>query len=206
MKVKVLSHTERPDEVIAKAARQCYSSYPAYDVELTPTKQETLIKKIIRNGHHSCLEHASITFAISDISRTCSHQLVRHRMASYSQQSQRYTTAVDDCVIPGSIAFQPKLYKLFLETVYKAFETYQTFIQAGVPKEDARYILPNAAVTNIVVTMNFRELLHFFKLRLSRYAQWEIRELANQMLELCMEISPTVFEEVNYDTDETTAS
>lgn len=197
MNVKVLAHTENPEDLIARAARQCYSPDSAADITLTPEAMKKLVQKIIRNGHHSCLEHASITYAISGISRSCSHQLVRHRMASFSQQSQRYVMETeDDCenVIPKSVSCNSEVLDIYNKTIENAYKCYRFLINSGVPKEDARYVLPNATATDIVVTMNFRELLHFFGLRCCSRAQWEIRGLANKMLDLAKEISPVVFE------------
>lgn len=203
MNITVLSHTDNPEDVIARAARQCYSAESAAIIELSDDDKKRLIQKIIRNGHHSCLEHASITYAIGGISRVCTHQLVRHRMASYSQRSQRYVLeSNNDYVIPATVweaNISDELITMYLDN---ANRIYDLLIKSNVPKEDARYFLPSAITTDIVVTMNFRELLHFFELRCSKHAQWEIRQLANEMLLLAREIAPTVFNETEETEDD----
>ncbi|MFW6305592.1 MAG: FAD-dependent thymidylate synthase, partial [Candidatus Saliniplasma sp.] len=153
------------------------------------------LDKIKESGHYSVIEHASFTFAVHDVSRALTHQLVRHRLASYSQQSQRYVDIENfDPVIPESISEDEKaaeIYSQFMEDVKRTYEE----LKELVPLEDARYVLPNATKSNIIVTMNARELWHFFSLRCCRRAQWEIRELANRMLELVEEKAPLIFEE-----------
>jgi len=137
-------------------------------------------------GHHSVLEHVSITFAIEKISRACSHQLVRHRIASYSQQSQRYVTYDDvDFIIPPSIRKDDEIcvgYQKFLEDM---IYNYNELIELGIPAEDARYLLPNATSTNITMTVNARELIEMCKLRLCTTAQWEIRKMF-EMIRACV--------------------
>jgi thymidylate synthase (FAD) len=141
----------------------------------------------------SPIEHVSFSFGIEGISRACSHQLVRHRVASFSQQSQRYVKEeAFDYITPPSIterAFAP----MFHRAMERAQEEYTKLIEAGVPAEDARFLLPNACETKIVVTMNARELLHFFRVRTCNRAQWEIRGMAKQMLALCKEAAPVIF-------------
>lgn len=187
MNVSVLRSTQDSEALIANAARQCYSDAPVD----TDDGVKSLIVRLIKDGHLSPLEHASITYQINGISRACSHQLVRHRIASYTQQSQRYVTLDEEpeWVIPPSC----KRYARYPHELWSTWENYKSLIRDGVPLEDARYILPNATPTNIVATMNFRELLHFFELRCCKRAQWEIRELANRMLELAYTIAPNVF-------------
>lgn len=144
-------------------------------------------------GHESPLEHVTFTFGIEDISRACSHQLVRHRIASYSQKSQRYITEGDfSYVIPDSI-IDTHMLKKYSSLMDKITETYQILIEEGVPKEDARMILPNACTTSIIVTMNVRSLLNFFKHRDCKRAQWEIRGLAQEMMRICKEVAPRLF-------------
>jgi thymidylate synthase (FAD) len=140
------------------------------------------------------LEHATFTFGIEGISRACSHQLVRHRIASYSQQSQRYVNAKTfNYIIPESIKRDKELKKKFEAFIKNSAETYATLSNAGIRDEDARFVLPNACETKIVVTMNARALLNFFKERICMRAQWEIRALAEKMLEECMEVAPVIF-------------
>ena len=161
----------------------------------TLSEQMKSLKQALASHHDSVLEHWSATFAISGISRACSHQLVRHRIASYSQQSQRYVKMNGfEYVTPESIdKASDDVFNEFLSLMDAIDRTYQSFIERGIPEEDARYVLPNACCTNIIVTMNARSLRYFFKLRLCRKSQWEIRELATKMLSLVKEVSPTLF-------------
>ena len=196
MRVSLLAHTPEPERTAAAAARLCYSDADISQLlEIDGEKQEELLRKIIRLGHHSVLEHVSLTFGIEGISRACSHQLVRHRLASYSQQSQRYVKADKRfaAVVPPSIAGRPELKERFEALLVAMHGFYGELLEAGVPAEDARFVLPNAAETKIVVTMNGRELRHFFALRCCRRAQWEIRALAKEMLRLARAAAPTLF-------------
>jgi thymidylate synthase (FAD) len=143
--------------------------------------------------HESPLEHASLTFHIT-CSRACSHQLVRHRIASYSQQSQRYVRMNDLPVIVPPSASDLFCKDYFMGVVREAEKRYSDLIEGGVSAEDARYLLPHCVATQIVVTMNFRSLLHFFAERCCNRAQWEIRDIANQMLGICKSLYPCVFE------------
>jgi len=198
MVVQLLTHTPDPERLVAAAARLCYSPATIGELlERDATDGESLIKKILSLGHLSVLEHISFTFGVEGISRACSHQLVRHRLASYSQQSQRYVSHKErfDAVTPPSIAQNPSLsarYEALLDEIHRA---YSEMIDAGVPAEDARFILPNAAATKIVLTMNARELIHFFELRCCRRAQWEIRDMAKEMLRLARRTAPLLFAE-----------
>jgi thymidylate synthase (FAD) len=149
----------------------------------------------LASGHYSTLEHASYTFAIDGVSRALTHQLVRHRLASFNQQSQRYVKFKDgiETVKPATVEAVPEASELFDSVVGLVEQAYARMIELGIPAEDARFILPNAAETKIVVTMNVRELMHFFSLRCCNRAQWEIRELAHAMLELVRPTAPYVF-------------
>lgn len=196
LKVKIITFTPNPEEIVATSAAQCYSSSNFFQIKenLTPSKIRKRIEKCIRAGHHSVLEHANFTFFVEGISRATSHQLVRHRIASYSQQSQRYVKFKDQIfILPESIAKNREMEKIFTETMKRIREVYQKFLEGGIPPEDARYILPNAIETKIVITMNARELLHFFKLRLCKKAQWEIRKMAKAMLEEVKKVAPIIF-------------
>ena len=176
-----------PEALLEHAGRVCYRS----DSHGNPG---AFIAARIRAGHESNIEHASATFEISGISRACSHQLVRHRIASYSQESQRYVDMSDPAlVIPDAIADDPHARAVWDDFAKKVKSTYEELRELGVLKEDARFVLPNAAATRIIVTMNFRELRHFFTVRLHPAAQWEIRELAQRMLELVRPYAPSVF-------------
>jgi thymidylate synthase (FAD) len=181
MRVNLLTHTPDPDQVCAYAAHICYSTAP-FDASL----KGRLLQKVMANGHLSVLEHASFTFDVEGLSRVASHQLVRHRLASYSQQSLRFTTAQPQFVCPSGHDFS--------SWYDKSYQEYLRLIETGVHEEDARYVLPQATATRIVVTMNARELLHFFELRCCLRAQQEIRGLAWVMLARVREASPLLFE------------
>jgi thymidylate synthase (FAD) len=201
MRVTLDTFTNQPVTVCAVAARTCYSYELPETIEMTYTDAVKLLSRTIKSGHHSVLEHASFTFHISGISRVCTHQLVRHRMASFSQQSQRYVTMHTDYVFPGCFRnldhekdeqmFEASL--RYEEAMDRAWDYYRQLIEMGVPEEDARYVLPNACKTNIVVTMNARELFHFFELRMCNRAQQEIRDMARMMYDECMRVAPDIF-------------
>lgn len=197
MQVELLYHTEDPERVVATAARICYSSVGAKELNEKMSDKDVrhVLSTIMSSGHYSTLEHASYTFAIDGVSRACTHQLVRHRLASFNQQSQRYVRfdEAPNVVVPDSVNADPELRKVFDEAIDASYEAYRRLAEAGVPAEDARYVLPNACESKIVVTMNIRELLHFFELRCCNRAQWEIRELANRMLELVKPTAPYIF-------------
>jgi thymidylate synthase (FAD) len=197
MDVRLLYHTPEPERAIAAAARLCYAPVGAAELleHMTDDAVRRVLKTVITSGHTSTLEHASYTFAIDGVSRALTHQLVRHRLASFNQQSQRYVTYTDEptFIVPPSVAADPAARDVFDDACVAAFDSYRALLDAGVPAEDARYLLPNAMETKIVVTMNVRELLHFFELRCCRRAQWEIRELALEMLRLAEETAPYVF-------------
>lgn len=197
MHVELLYHTPDPERAIATAARLCYAPVGAAELMETmpPERVESVLTTIMGSGHFSTLEHASYTFAIDGVSRALTHQLVRHRIASFNQQSQRYVkfTSGLETVKPGSVADDPEASRVFDEAIEAAIAAYERLLEAGIPAEDARYLLPNAAETKIVVTMNVRELLHFFELRCCNRAQWEIRNLAWKMLELARPTAPYIF-------------
>lgn len=198
MDVKLLCHTPDPERLIASAARLCYSKNCPDDLfeNLSDERIGMLLDILIQNGHYSALEHAVFSFSISGISRACTHQLVRHRLASYSQQSQRYVKLLDGelhHVLPESIKNDPEAEALVVSHLQAVDKLYSDLIALNIPAEDARYILPNSSQSNIVVTMNARELNHFFSLRCCNRAQWEIRELAWAMLKLVQEVAPRLF-------------
>ncbi len=193
MKVVLLSYTKNADEICAAAGRSCYSEKPAEEIMGTGNAKK-ILSSIVGMGHHSVIEHAVFTFSVSGVSRSLTHQLVRHRIASFSQQSQRYVSmSTPDYVIPHTIAENPKTLEIYEKAMDSIWETYAE-LSEKVPVEDARYVLPNSCTTNITITMNARELLHFFSLRCCERSQWEIREMAEEMLLLCKEVSPTIFE------------
>ena len=196
IKVKLLEHTPHPERVVAMAARLCYSAAGAEELaeKMTDEQVEKLVDKIIQMGHASTMEHVSFTFGIEGVSRVLTHQLVRHRLASYSQQSQRYVAEHDfEYILPPSIAERPEASERFKALMENIQQAYNDLIEAGVPKEDARYVLANATETKIVVTMNARSLMHFFNLRCCNRAQWEIRELAYKMLAEAKAVAPLLF-------------
>jgi len=199
MNVTLIEHTPNPELTVALAARLCYSPSAISELrhKLEATDIEKFLNKIMALGHYSVLEHISFTFGMEGISRVTTHQLVRHRIASFSQQSQRYVSHKDEftSIMPDSIAENADARQIFAfmsETVHKA---YAQLVDMGIPPEDARYILPNATETKIIMTMNARELLHFFALRCCQRAQWEIREMSIEMLRLVKKVAPIVFRE-----------
>lgn len=202
MNVILMSHTADADWLCTVAGRSCYSREPMHDIEQGLDCSEWLKDKIAR-GHESILEHASFTFSIEGVSRALMAQLTRHRIASFSIQSQRYVRMGQlDVVIPPSVkeviddndgtGIMRRAWEDACSAIEKA---YNIMIRTGIPAEDARYILPNAVKTNIVLTMNARSLRHFFELRLCQQAQWEIRELAGKMLSLCLKAAPGLFQD-----------
>lgn len=212
MKVELISYSNLGEKVCGIGARTCTS-------DKIPTKEDDTtkaLKSALSSGHESVLEHFTMTFAVSGVSRALTHQLVRHRLASYSQQSQRYVNmdefeyvtpaSMDDRVIAEYDFFNNRNVYVTIREKYADImeylrECYKRMIDAGIPEEDARYILPNACCTNIIVTVNARELRTFFKYRVCNKAQWEIRELAKQILALCKEVAPTIFADVGANCD-----
>jgi len=207
MNVELLSYTENPVGTCVRAAQTCYNSYDENN-PLTPIAEEGYINGVIKSGHLSVLEHASFTFKIEGVSRALSHQLVRHRIASFSQQSQRYVRMDEPTYVTpplisgegycytsdlGTTMREAKKQELFEHAMCTAWDVYKALVTLGVPAEDARFVLPNACTTELVMTMNARELHHFFNLRCCNRAQWEIRAMANEMLELCKEVAPALF-------------
>lgn len=209
MKIEILACTPNPEQLIERCGRICYDSFE----RMTPPEStERLISHLVRSGHESVFEHASVTYQVSGVSRALTHQLVRHRLASYSQRSQRYVKETEpQYVTPPSIATSNKmifsddmaaasspaeLYNEFMEITWKF---YNRLLEAGIRGEDARFVLPNACHTEISITMNFRELRHFFKLRTSKHAQWEIRDMAKEMLRQILPIAPNVFRDIVFE-------
>lgn len=191
MKVELISYSNLGEKVCGIASKTCVSKN-------IPDVNDNVMKSLrsaISSGHEAVLEHWSATFAVSGVSRALTHQLVRHRMASYSQQSQRYVDMDGfDYVVPESILNHPDSLEQFKWGMKAIQKVYKTLLAYGIDMEDARYILPNACTTNIIVSMNARQLRHFFALRCCNRAQKEIRELADKMLELVKEVAPTIFE------------
>ncbi|MBI5666183.1 MAG: FAD-dependent thymidylate synthase [Nitrospirae bacterium] len=205
IKVILLRHTPNPEETVAMAAKLCYSpsNITSLKNKIEAKDQKAFVGKLIQMGHMTPIEHPAFTFAIEGISRACSHQLVRHRLASYSQQSQRYVSEENgfDYVIPPVIKEDKDLKRAFVAFMNEAQNAYNIMVkklnEKGVKGEsanqDARFVLPNAAETKIIVTMNARELMHFFRQRCCNRAQWEIRKMAEEMLKLVKKIAPIIF-------------
>jgi thymidylate synthase (FAD) len=190
--VKLLSYTGDADAICAAAAKSCYSERSAADLLGEGDPARTL-GRVVGMGHHSVIEHAVFTFSVEGVSRSLTHQLVRHRLASFSQQSQRYVPMeAPSYVVPHTVAADPEAAAIYREAMEATWEAYGRLLGL-LPAEDARYVLPNGCTTNITITMNARELLHFFSLRCCERAQWEIRELAEAMLEICRTVSPVIF-------------
>jgi len=178
--VSLISYTPDPERTIAAAARVSVSQVGATEITkgLTPEAVDRLLTHLLTSGHLSTFEHASFTFAIDGISRVTSHQLVRHRMASYTQQSQRYVSLKEvEYITPATINTKHELKAKYHDMVRDCHRLYLEMLDAGIPAEDARYVLPSAMETRLVMTMNARELLHACSLRLCLRAQWEIIEL-----------------------------
>lgn len=220
LKVKLLNYTANGEETIAQAGKLCYSSVGVD--EIAEKQDEESIAKYVKMlaslGHLSPIEHVSFTFAVEGVSRTLTHQLVRHRLASYSQQSQRYVKLDGfEYIIPPEIKENKQASDIFIEAMkndQKAYDElteilttkhYEAFIARGEDEksakskatklaiEDARYVFPNACETKIVFTMNARNLLHFFNLRSCNRAQWEIRALSDEMVKIVKSIYPNLF-------------
>ncbi|MCL2334718.1 MAG: FAD-dependent thymidylate synthase [Endomicrobia bacterium] len=203
MKVKLLKFTSDPEKTCAIAGRLCYSAGGIDEIteKLTKEKMKELLEKIIASGHHSVLEHASFTFGVEGVSRALLAQLTRHRIASFSVQSQRYVKFKNgvDFVTPETIAKDEKMLEKYNAFLKNTEALYKEFLAADIPAEDARYVLPNAAATKIVITMNARELRHFFALRCCNRAQWEIRDMACRMLNLARKEAPILFSDAGPD-------
>lgn len=253
LKVKIIAHTPEPDKVVAQAGKLCYSAVGVDEITQKLTEEEIAryVNMLANIGHESPLEHVSFTFAIEGISRACTHQIVRHRIASYSQQSQRYVKLEQfEYIIPPAIESNPEAKRIFIETMERDQKAYDELVDLlledilidkhaadygscireilkenpdVVPDrskvldlyaekflenyrkaekqaiEDARYVFPNACETKIVITMNARSLLHFFNVRCCNRAQWEIREMATEMLKECKKIAPALFKKAGPD-------
>ena len=203
MKVVLVRHTLNPEEVVALGARLCYSKARVDDLltRVEAKDQTDFVHKIMGMGHDSVLEHASFTFGIEGVSRTLLAQITRHRVASFSVQSQRYVSYESGFgyIVPPKIeALGEEAVREFeqqMDTMHQWYTQWQQKLGTGEGgNEDARFVLPGACETRMMVTMNVRELRHFFSLRMCSRAQWEIRALATEMHRLCMEVAPALFE------------
>lgn len=207
MHIELIAATPYPEKVIERAYLSCRNTranfYAARDKRFKKGRydgpQDRLkyrIRSIFVSGHFGILEHAIATIQVTGISRSCTHQLVRHRIASYAQLSQRSVSHKDlETIIPDSIASDPDSLAAFLNSTKVSRDTYDYLRTRKIPKQDARYVLPIGIESQIVITMNFRSWLHFLKLRTNKSAQWEIRAVANQIWEELKEIAPNVFDE-----------
>ncbi|MBQ3413064.1 MAG: FAD-dependent thymidylate synthase [Oscillospiraceae bacterium] len=221
MKVYLLAHTEMPEKVVAGAAKLCYSDSGVEELMegLTDENTRRFVRTLSEVGHESPVEHASFTFGIEGVSRSFLAQMTRHRLASFSVQSQRYVRLDDfSYVTPPAISDDPEALKIYDEMMHRDAEAYeaisdrlkekyiQEYTEQGLTKksaaskaekraiEDARFVLPNACTTNMVMTMNVRELRHLFMVRCCNRAQWEIHAVCDEILKLVYKVAPTLFE------------
>jgi len=195
MNVKLIGYSPNPEKVPAMAAKLTHSKAKPKELNNSSKKElNAILEHVMKLGHTSVIEHTCFTFAISDVSRSLTHQLVRHRIASYAQQSQRYVDfKKPNYVTPPTIAKNMKMKKAYDVVMENIWKEYNKLLELGIPPQDSRFVLPNAACTNIIVTMNARSLLNFFELRCCLQAQWEIRKLANKMLQEVKKIAPIIF-------------
>ena len=220
MRVTLLQHTGEPEKIVAAAAKLCYSDSGVDNIldGLTDEKTDKFLNMLMNLGHESPIEHVSFTFGIEGVSRSLLAQITRHRLASYSVKSQRYVKeGMFEYIIPPEIEAIPEAKNVFLETMEQEQAAYDKLTEILFQKhfkalreqgmdekqaktkaekaaiEDARFVLPNACETKMVVTMNARSLMNFFRHRCCSRAQWEIRALANEMLKLVQEVAPTLF-------------
>lgn len=201
--VSLLAVTPEGEKLIEEAGRTCYLSIS----KMTDESEKNFIRSAIRRGHHSILEHASASFRILGASRAFTHQLVRHRLASFSQQSQRYVDEAEfNFIVPPDIAADEEALSLYREFMENTRETYIKLREMNIKKENARFILPNALESQIVFSANFRELRTVFNLRLERAAQWEIRRVCMQMLKILQKEAPSVFGDYIIDEGNCTAA
>lgn len=193
MKIELLSITPNAEKLIEEAARTCYASQD----KMGEGSEGKLIKHLISSGHHSPLEHGVASFRVSDVSRAFLAQFSRHRLLSMSVKSQRYVNEENfTAVVPKTILNNDYALDRFYGCMSRIKRTYQDLVDLGIPKEDARYVLPNATTTELIVSANFREWRHIINLRCSKKAQWEIRDFANEVLLILKEHAPNVFEDL----------
>ncbi len=197
MNVKLIGHSPDPEKIPAMAAKLTHSKTKPENLDKSSDKElNEILKYVLNAGHTSVIEHTSFTFAISDVSRVLTHQLVRHRIASYAQQSQRYVDLKEpNYVTPPKISKDKEMKKAYEKIMENIWREYNKLLDLGVPAEDSRFVIPNAACTNIIVTMNARSLMNFFELRTCMHAQWEIRKLANKMLKEVKKVAPVIFKD-----------
>jgi thymidylate synthase (FAD) len=195
-KVELLSITPNAEKLIEAAGRTSYMSFDKQGED----SQKRFIRMLIKSGHLSVLEHAYATFRISGASRAFTHQLVRHRLCSFIQQSQRYVDESNfSCIEPDSIKDNPEAHSIFTDFMGKAKEAYLKLNKLKIKKEDARYVLPNAVESQIVVSANLREWRHIIDLRGKPQSQWEIRKAAIEILKIFKKHTPNVFGDFEID-------
>lgn len=191
MKIELLDITPNATDLIEKIGRICYNSKPGPNYV-----PGTMVKNLIKRGHCSVIEHAKATFHISEVSRALTHQLVRHRLASYTQRSQRYCKEDGfEFVTPPSISGNEVALDNYKKVMKNLADNYSELVKMGMKPEDARFILPNACNTEITVTANFREWRSIFALRCESHAQWEVRNLCTELLRILYNKEPAVFED-----------
>ena len=179
MKIEVLDLTKNSCQLIERAARACYNSAP------NPETRSKFLQGLVKSGHESPIEHAKLTIEVSDVSRAFTHQLVRHRLMSFSQASQRYikfSGDIDNFIVPEDILNNEEAKIVYGKSLSEIMDGYNKLCELGIKREDARMLLPNSSETKIVVTANFREWRHFFEVRCDKHAQWEIRSFALSLL------------------------
>ena len=179
MKIQVLDLTKNACQLIERSARACYNSEP------NPETRSKFLQGLVKSGHESPIEHAKLTVEISDVSRAFTHQLVRQRLMSFSQASQRYirfSGDIDNFIVPDDVLNNEEAKQIYGKTLSAIMDGYNKLCELGIKREDARMLLPNAAETKIVATANFREWRHFFEIRCDKHAQWEIRRFALSLL------------------------
>ena len=199
MNIELISHTPDPELVIANCATTCYDSNPK-DIE----SSQKMIRSLTKAGHEAMIEHAHATFKLTGVSRALTHELVRHRLFSFAQRSQRYVKENEETYVTPDVlidnneanANMKQAALVFKNAMNNAWTAYRDLLKLGLKPEDARFVLPNACTTEIVVSGNFREWRNFLKLRLGPRAQWEIRKAANIILDKLYEIAPSCFEDL----------
>ncbi len=215
LKVRLIEHTPNPEKVIAASAKLCYSAVGIDDIieTLSEEKSEEFLNRLMSYGHMSPIEHVSFTFGVEGVSRSLTHQLVRHRIASYSQQSQRYVKLDQfEYIIPPEIEKDVDAKTIFIKSMEDSQDAYDKLVQILKEKyivkgmknleaekkaiEDSRYVFPNACETKVMITMNARSLINFFQHRCCNRAQWEIHSLADEMLKLVVGIAPILFKNI----------
>lgn len=199
MSVKLISKPQNILKTIYSACRTCYSALTPDEIYSEAPDEEKMLKlisRVISSGHYSTIEHIQLSFAISNVSRACTHQLVRHRHMSFSQKSQRYVKEKGDFdyIIPKSINSNPELKEKFEEFMHKNALFYEELVNAGIKAEDARAVLPNATASSLVASLNLRELIHLANLRLCTRAQLEIRTLVDKMCKEVLKEEPWLAE------------